>query len=189
MFMRDLTRDGIDNPAHEALRLLEKHPFLRLLDKPQYLWHCNYYDGPLNGVCLHNGASHWFEVVDEVRFLDSTGEKWWSRVYAVCPIPPVELRRLYWSHWIWDLWAGSYDYDESNRRVQSKHLGHRILCKIVRSQDVRYKVVNWVRRVMKAMGESPSYCFPNQPVVAWYKGSDWTFDQVLFGEEEGDDDV
>lgn len=187
MLMHDLMRGGIDDPAHEALRLLEEYPSLRLSDKPRYLWRCGHYDGPLNGVCLHDGVEHWFEVVDEVKFLDAIDEEWWSRVYAVCPIPSVELRRLRWARWTWGLWAGSYDYDENNKRKQFQHLGHRVLRKIVRSQNMRYKIVNLIQTILYLLGERPVYRFSNQPVVAWYKGSDWTFDQVIFEEEDDDE--
>ena len=33
---------------------------------PELVWHCGYYDGPLDGMCLHEGKQHWFQMVDAI---------------------------------------------------------------------------------------------------------------------------
>jgi hypothetical protein len=51
---------------------------IHLADKPRYLqaprvarsavnllWHCNYYDGPLQGVCELKGERLWFDTIEE----------------------------------------------------------------------------------------------------------------------------
>lgn len=45
-------------PAEAFISDLDQQPDLEML------WHCSYYDGPLNGIAKYNGETVWFELVD-----------------------------------------------------------------------------------------------------------------------------
>jgi hypothetical protein len=53
-------------------------------DDIQILWVGNWYDGPLDGMCLYKGEKHWFTCKDE------WGEDFWRR-FNVVKLTPEQI--------------------------------------------------------------------------------------------------
>ena len=72
------------------------------------LYHLNYYDGPISGVCLWNGETHYFECRDP----DSM-----SRTYIVYKTPSTDMDIISKNHELFSKYVGTHtEYDENGRR-------------------------------------------------------------------------
>jgi len=98
------------------------------------LWHEDYYDGYLSGMCLYRGKMHYFKGVDEgevVYFKDEEGfdeidkdrsDKWWRRfvLFELTDLEVVEATRR---HDLFRKHVGThtdYDSDSPQRREIGK---------------------------------------------------------------------
>jgi hypothetical protein len=92
------------------------------------LWTCDYWDGPISGVCLYLGQRCWFDVVDDVHFTEwdeDLGE--WdpcvSRRYAVYALTPEALAWEEEVHARFREHVGVHTtYDEHGRRPTENYL-------------------------------------------------------------------
>jgi hypothetical protein len=88
------------------------------------LWHCGYWDGPLNGVCLYQGERYWFEAIDP--FDEEQDEYVFPRRMGLYRLSPEELQVQEEIHRQFQQYVGMHtDYDENERRslgaVRPKH--------------------------------------------------------------------
>lgn len=182
----------------QRFKTLQESGLPELDERPRMLWHCNYYDGALSGVCRHDGRQFWFEMVDEIPFRADDGEPRLGRVFAVCEMTPEQWRAERIHHMLWRACVGTHsDYDENNKRDLRKpypptFLPMRLLNHIAPRKS--YWVWVWLRG--KIPLERPD--FDDAPIVCWWKHSIWSFDGMLFdamdeagvsiGEEVGDGD-
>ena len=83
----------------------------------KYLWHCGYWDGPLSGVCLHDGEKCWFDMVKEYN----NG----SRTFKVVRLTPEQLKEEeYWHALFEEKVSTASSYDENERRHLSSDHSH-----------------------------------------------------------------
>lgn len=61
--------------------------------KLSFLWHCGYYDGPMNGMALYNGQKVWFDM-DE----DSYDNIFFMRTYKIYELSDEDIEELETSH-------------------------------------------------------------------------------------------
>jgi hypothetical protein len=83
----------------------------------KYLWHCGYWDGPLSGMCLHDGEKCWFDMVKEYN----NG----SRTFKVVRLTPEQLKEEeYWHDLFEEKVSTASSYDENERRHLSADHSH-----------------------------------------------------------------
>ena len=75
---------------------------------PRLLWHCEYWDGPLSGIALHEGRKVWFWCADDVQE---------HRLFHVFPLTDEEIAEEDRWHALFCEHVGTHtDYDEEGRR-------------------------------------------------------------------------
>jgi hypothetical protein len=90
------------------------------------LWHCGYYDGPLDGICLYQGRKCWFEIFQSLRVedvrkrVDNEGGSVWLDYYVRYLVVELSDDQIteedYW-HELFRQKIGTHcDYDEKEHR-------------------------------------------------------------------------
>ena|SRR5215471_6150250 len=75
------------------------------------LWHVNFWDGPLCGICLHEGRKYWFKLDKELDDRDR------SRSFNVYYLTDEQINLEDSSHELWCKYVGTHcDYDENGKR-------------------------------------------------------------------------
>jgi len=135
------------------------------VDRPRYLWHSGYYDGPLSGMCLHNEEKCWFQCVDEVYYRDEEGEGMAGRVFVIIRLTAEDIAEEEYWHELFREHVGTHtDYGENQKRdltgtkVKAQKNHHLFYDKAKERKDRSYK---------------------DRPVVAWYGNAHWSFDIAL----------
>ena len=105
------------------------------------LYHLNYWDGPISGVCLLNGKRHYFDTVDEIHEeWTMTDDQWrqyckensdlgietdpeeriqtdWYRVYGIFETPDEVMEIIEENHQLFTKYVGTHcDYDYGGKR-------------------------------------------------------------------------
>lgn len=103
-----------------------KHPKIEV----KLLWHCNYWDGPINGIVEYQNQRYWFQQCDDFLNYPDMVDKWenfdetldWFRRYTVHQLTPEELtEEVYW-HDLFSTCVGTHtDYDEHGKRKGIVH--------------------------------------------------------------------
>jgi hypothetical protein len=76
------------------------------------LWHVNYWDGPLSGLCLLNGRKHWFQIKGGVYDPDDE-----AREFEIIYLTDEQIKAEDDRHNLWVKYVGEHcDYDEHNKR-------------------------------------------------------------------------
>jgi hypothetical protein len=95
-------------------------------------WHCNYYDGPISGVCEIEGSKYWF---DQIR--GPQGEIWIkhtdesfdisdedsydydiTRIYRVFRLPEDIMKKVIFNHELFRKYVGHHtDYVDNMRNL------------------------------------------------------------------------
>jgi|GraSoi_2013_60cm_1033757.scaffolds.fasta_scaffold23308_2 hypothetical protein len=79
------------------------------------LWHCGYWDGPLNGICLYQAERYWFEAIDP--FDEEKDEYVYPRRMGIYMLSPEELCAEEEIHQHFQQYVGMHtDYDEKGQR-------------------------------------------------------------------------
>jgi hypothetical protein len=164
------------------------------LDKaPQYLWHCGYYDGPLSGVCMHNGKEHWFECTYETHWIDEDeegeSEYYQGRVFGLIELTDEEIRQEWERHKLFVKYGGMplLEYDENNQR---KCRRRDIINKFPGKQLYKLKMLlpwrkNWWKRYRKALEkrglarDESGAEYRDRPMIAWYAKKFFSFDLCI----------
>lgn len=61
-----------------------------------YLWHTEWYDGPLEGACEYNGKVHWFLISDRVEYIEN-GNTFKRDKFNIYPISDEDIEhQKYW---------------------------------------------------------------------------------------------
>jgi hypothetical protein len=80
------------------------------------LWHCGYWDGPLNGMCLYQGKRYWFEAIDP--FDEEKDEYVFPRRMGIYLLSAEELHEQEEIHQHFQQDVGMHtDYDEKGERL------------------------------------------------------------------------
>ena len=75
----------------------------------KYLWHCDYWDGPISGICLYDGEKCWFDQVKEYNNR--------SRTFKVIRLTAEQLKEEeYWHALFEEKVSVGTSYDENERR-------------------------------------------------------------------------
>ena len=161
--MISLKQAGDDTSFTKEIPRLEKWP--------QLVWHSGYYDGPLSGVCMHNGKEHWFKMVHE---FDYEGEEEWEpgekeiflgRVYVIAELSDEQLAIMKVAHDRFRNYVGTHtDYGDDNRRKT----GSAPL--IEKDYDKYYE---WAKTEYKCPDLS------GNKVVAWWGDRQFNFDALI----------
>lgn len=73
------------------------------------LWHCGYYDGPLNGIAEYQGRRYWYSATN--------GESYDTRVYELLDLSAEQLADEEYWHALFCEHVGIHtDYDEHGKR-------------------------------------------------------------------------
>lgn len=86
-------------------------------DEIQPLWHCAYWDGPYDGMCLFNNEEVWFHCIAENECPDNIEDDeidewfnkrtWWRR-YAIIRLTTKQLEdEKYW-HRLFEKYVGTH---------------------------------------------------------------------------------
>lgn len=96
------------------------------LPEPRILWHSDYWDGYLTGLCLYQDRKCWFRCVDSdwVKVgVDEDGDDDLQehRTFEIVELSPDELAELeQWHDLFRQLVGGHTDYNEQGKRDLSK---------------------------------------------------------------------
>lgn len=77
---------GVDKDGKCVTEKIPVSEFISLEDGPdlEMLWHCGYWDGPLNGVALYKGEVVWFECIADHGMDDESDYPLWGlREYSL----------------------------------------------------------------------------------------------------------
>lgn len=90
------------------------------------LWHGNYWDGPLSGMCLVNGERYWYECIEEYHDnnpypseeeYDAGWEAPWYRRYLIWKLTDEQQAIIDARHEKFQRMVGTHcDYDENGHR-------------------------------------------------------------------------
>lgn len=77
------------------------------------LWHSDFYDGPLSGMCLLNKRPHWFHIAGGAPYdIDAD-----QRVFDIIYLSDEEIKREEVRHEIFRKNVGTHcDYDDQGER-------------------------------------------------------------------------
>lgn len=101
----------------------ENYQKLPQLPTMRKLWHSNYWDGPLSGMCLIEGQKYWFECVEE--WLDNNSypeddddfETPWYRRFLIWKLTDEQQATIEARHAKFQRMVGTHcDYDENGHR-------------------------------------------------------------------------
>ena len=85
--------------------------------KVRFLWHNNWWDGPLAGMCEYNGQRYWYHCHHENY---KKGAKYWRR-YGVFKLTPEELaEEEKWHRLFVDKVGDHFDCDENGHRKRGE---------------------------------------------------------------------
>jgi len=105
---------------------------MKKLENIKILFHSNYWDGPICGICEYENRMYHYNMIEEGGWFIEDGEEydedaedtWTPRIYVVKEIEPWQLTyELYW-HSIFSTNVASYtDFDKSliNERFKMKN--------------------------------------------------------------------
>lgn len=99
-------------------------------DQVKFLWHSNYWDGPLSGMCLYQGQKYWFEIIDEFwspkpdeveeNFSDDY-DPTRTRTFKLIELSPEQLKDETVWHRYFQIMVGRHcDYDKNGKRVPKR---------------------------------------------------------------------
>jgi hypothetical protein len=85
----------------------------------QLLWHADYWDGPLNGLCRYRDRKCWFELCAEGE--PEAGDKFYRR-YLLLELGKDQLDEEEYWHRLFQEKVGTHaDYGEAQREVKPRH--------------------------------------------------------------------
>jgi len=93
-------------------------------DNVHMLWHTDYWDGPLSGLCIWNGEKYWFHNVFEEHFEAREDHQCsqQNRYYCLFMLTPQELQEKEYWHGEFRKYVGNHsDYDEDGQRAGTIH--------------------------------------------------------------------
>ena len=115
-------------------------------DEVRLLWHADFWDGPINGLCQCGNSKYWFELLTDVDGgnLDSP-----QRRFLVLELTPAELAEEERWHELFRQKVGTHcDYDEPHPAV---------------------KPAETHREFYEAYQKRPKPDYSHNPVVAWFE--------------------
>ena len=87
------------------------------------MWHCGWYDGPLNGVMAYKNKPHWFQIIsrdDDTRtYTDENGVEWlelYERHLLIVLSEAQYQEELYWNNLFREKVGTYWDYNENGKR-------------------------------------------------------------------------
>lgn len=125
------------------------------------LWHCGYYDGPLDGILLYQEQVHWFQIfyalrTDEIRSrTDKNGTTWLDHFvrYLVVELSDEQAKEEAYWHKLFQEEVGTHtDYNEA---------GHRTIGAL-KSQDIWHEFY-------EAYKTRKPHDLSNNRVVGWFE--------------------
>ena len=82
-------------------------------DDIRLLWHADFWDGPINGLCLYGGEKYWFELCTEDGPPETPGQR-----FLVVRLSPDQLAEEERWHALFREKVGTHtDYDEPRPAV------------------------------------------------------------------------
>lgn len=89
----------------------------------KWLWHSGYWDGPLSGMVIVNGAKRWAEFIDEEEWTEQYGPDELDcdimdvRFYALLKLTDEQMESEEYWHELFRLCVGTHtDYDKNGQR-------------------------------------------------------------------------
>ena len=80
------------------------------------LWFVDFWDGPINGLCMYNNKEHWFELIDNG---DDDSSDTTSRHYFVVELLPEQIKdELRWQELFRQKVGTHCDFAEPNPEVK-----------------------------------------------------------------------
>ena len=84
-------------------------------EEVRFLWHCDFWDGPINGVCVYKDERCWFDAGPDADADLSDS----PRRYALFRLSPEQLADEEYWHALFREHVGTHgDYDEKNPQVR-----------------------------------------------------------------------
>jgi hypothetical protein len=162
------------NEAKNLGKAIVRNQFsLSKISHPQFLWHCDYWDGPLSGICVHQDKRYWFHVVDEIDVaVNVKTEQTLHRddyetcrifLYSLVELTEEELKKEEYWHDLFEQHVGTHtNYDENNRRIGK-----------VKPQE------NWNIFYEKAKAEHDARTYDENKVIAYFYSFEFDLDILL----------
>jgi hypothetical protein len=181
-----------------AFKILHDSEIPKLESRPRLLWHHNFYDGPLSGICLYQNKEHWFQMVDEIPFKEDDDYRL-GRVFVIVELTPEDIKIESSNHNEFRKFVGTHaDYDENNERVHGgpptwwfARIFNRIACILgvyTRASDLYFYGMRlpWQREKQK-LRQQRIHHYNDYQVVAWWSSSVMNFDAYIMSamQEEG----
>ena len=92
-------------------KTLEKEKDIKLV------YHSNYWDGPLSGVCLYKEKQYWFNCVHDYHDKTEDNESLDMRIYAIYDLTPIEWEHENYWHNLFVRYVGTHtSYDDNGCR-------------------------------------------------------------------------
>lgn len=83
----------------------------------KWLWHCDYWDGPLSGMVQLRGHQYWAQMFDEITATNVDGS-FQARRFAVIPLSDTELAAEQADHRLFRTYVGEHtDYGDGGKRA------------------------------------------------------------------------
>ena len=154
----------------EAIVVLKKLGIEKLKNVPRFLWSVGHYDGPKNGVCLHNGENCWFECVHEGEAEEPDGTPVLIRLFGVAKLTTDDYKEELRRHNLFRKYVGRHTtYKRNGKREKDTKLSN--LYRSIRdfTRDEYYKEsAKWPHRQ-----------YFNYNIIAWWAQSQISFNGIL----------
>lgn len=78
------------------------------MSKIELIYHSNYWDGPLSGVCKFQGHRYWFDCVHDYHDTKDDGERLDQRIYGIYRITDSEWQEEDYWHGLFEKYVGTH---------------------------------------------------------------------------------
>lgn len=132
---------------------MEYSSYPKLYDT-RLLWHCSYYDGPINGVLEYKGQRYWFSTCDEnfEEYSSNDEEVCWYRRYTVHELIPEQLKDAQDNHDLFEMHVRTSTYTEEGKPLDGP-------CK---------PKENWKLYYDHVKGKS-KLDYSHNPIIGWFE--------------------
>lgn len=111
------------NKTREAIgfftleRIMENTMDLMSMSAIEIVYHSNYWDGALSGMCRHQGRRYWFDCVHDYYDKREDGTPLDQRIYAIYDLTDSEWKEEEYWHSLFEKYVGTHTRYENNHRT------------------------------------------------------------------------
>lgn len=90
-----------------------------VLPDVRFVWHDSYYDGPISGLCKHDGNLYYFVMVDQTAYTR-------DRMFAMYILPKSQMWRIRLSHKLFEFFVGYHcSYMDQTQRMRLSYMNQK----------------------------------------------------------------